>query len=172
MSTEKLSLKSTSARNSLGDSEWSRDAAADSLLGGPKSQRNEERAEMSFFRRHALLIHAVIFILYAGSITALAVLLSRAWARIPTEILYCTCERYATPKTSLQRGRISRDDVHANTDREAPARVAADWEIRDFHFTSAAASKYIGPPRPELERTWAELLARKNPGLLSNEASC
>lgn len=46
---------------------------------------------------------------------------------------------------------------------QAPANDVVDWEIRGFQIDQASAANYIGPPRPELERSWAELLGRMSP---------
>ncbi|KAI1078857.1 hypothetical protein F5B20DRAFT_546464 [Whalleya microplaca] len=95
-------------------------------------QKLWNRDEPWYAGRKAIKIHVVVFLIYLAIVTGLAVALGRAWSKLNGRLLY------------------------------SPANDALEWSVQEFNSGDGLTSDYSGPPRPELEKAWADLLGPMN----------
>ncbi|KAI1378895.1 hypothetical protein F4677DRAFT_382319 [Hypoxylon crocopeplum] len=129
---EKLSTSTTTDQRSSSTDDDWSADASDGLLSTKEQHQRRHQEQAWFSGRRALLIHAGVFLFYLATIVGLGVMLGRTRTKARDTILF------------------------------SPANEAVDWTIEEFKSGDGLTDLFIGPPRPDLEKAWADLLAPMN----------
>ncbi len=124
---------------------------SDGLL---KSEKNIERHDgensQLFQRRISVKHHLVIFSFYILTLLGMGVLLGRSWTSAKKPYLYCELINFLF-NLPFSNAKLLL----------APANDAVEYYIGEFTDGNDPHGKYVGPPRPSLEKAWQDLLSRK-----------
>ncbi|KAL2126056.1 hypothetical protein VTI74DRAFT_1857 [Chaetomium olivicolor] len=108
------------------------DDATDRLLDAREKNPRWERQVPWYQRKRAVAAYIALSVVQLVVAVGLAVLLGRTRAELRRQILY------------------------------SPANEAIDWSVQKFNSGNGLHGDFIGPPRPALEKAWAELLRPMN----------
>lgn len=101
-------------------------------------------------RRISAKFHLAIFSFYIVTLVGVGILLSRSWSSGSKPYLYCEL-------SALYSG----TDIINAIVITAPANDAVEYYIGEFTDGNDPHGKFVGNPRPSLEKAWQDLLGRK-----------
>ena len=132
------------------DQGWNAKDSDGLLKPGKNSDRYDDKGSCPLQRKTSAKFHLAIFSFYILTLVGMGILLGRSWLSAKKRYLYC----------ELRDLRSSAKDADT-TVNTAPANEAVEYYIGEFTDGNDPHGKYVGKPRPSLEKAWQDLLGRK-----------
>ncbi|KAK3309286.1 uncharacterized protein B0T15DRAFT_500971 [Chaetomium strumarium] len=132
-----------------------RDDSTDRLVNEREKNPRWERPISWYQRRRAVAVYAGVSVVQLVIAVGLAVLLARTRPScgVRSSIV-------SFPAVPIALAVLAVSDLAPLW--LAPANEAIDWSVQEFDSGNGLHGNFIGPPRPALEKAWAELLRPMN----------